>query len=54
VPVTVTVYDPTVDPLRVHVDVSVPLIFDGTHEVVIPVGEEAAARSTVPLKPPVV
>jgi len=51
--VTVTVYDPTVDPLRVHVDVWVPLILEGTHEVVIPAGEEAAVKATVPLKPPV-
>jgi hypothetical protein len=31
----------------------VPLIFEGTQEVVIPGGEEDAVRATVPVKPPV-
>src|SRR2546422_436041 len=53
VPVTVTVYDPGVDPPRVHVDVWVPLMPEGTHVTLIPAGEEVAVRSTVPVKPPV-
>src|SRR5881628_2281571 len=53
VPVTVTVYDPGVDPPRVHVDVWVPLMLVGTHVTPIPAGEEVAVRSTVPVKPPV-
>src|SRR5439155_416011 len=53
VPVTVTVYDPGVDPPRVHVDVWVPLMPEGTHVTLIPAGEEVAVRTTVPVKPPV-
>jgi hypothetical protein len=53
VPVTVTVYDPGVVPLIVHVEVWVPLILDGRQEVVTPAGEEASASDTVPVKPPV-
>src|SRR5712691_645986 len=53
VPVTVTVYDPGMVPLIVHVDVWVPLMLDGRQEVVTPAGEEAAASDTVPVKPPV-
>src|SRR2546430_3123718 len=36
----------------VHVDVWVPLMLAGTHEVVNPAGD-AAVRETAPLKPPV-
>src|SRR2546430_17277496 len=52
VPVTVTVYDPGVDPPRVHVDVWVPLMPEGTHVTLIPAGEEVAGRPTGPGKPP--
>ena len=53
VPVTMTVYEPGVDPLIVHVDVWVPLMLTGTHEVVNPAGVDPAVRETAPLKPPV-
>src|SRR2546427_1181328 len=53
VPVTMTVYEPGVDPLIVHVDVWVPLMLTGTHEVVNPAGVDPAVRETTPLKPPV-
>src|SRR2546427_115275 len=52
VPVTMTVYEPGVDPLIVHVDVWVPLMLTGTHEVVNPAGVAPAVRETTPLKPP--
>jgi len=52
-PVIVAVYDPTVEPLRVHVDVWLPAMLDGAQETVSPVGEDAVVRSTVPVKPPV-
>src|SRR5256712_9673465 len=52
VPVTMTVYEPGVDPLIVLADVWVPLMLAGTHEVVNPAGD-AARRETAPLKPPV-
>ena len=53
VPVTMTVYEPGVEPLVVHVDVWVPLMLTGTHEVVNPAGVDAAVRETAPLKLPV-
>jgi len=53
VPVTVTVYDPSVELASVQVDVWLPLMLEGTHETLIPAGAEVAVRSTVPLKPPV-
>ncbi|HWM53285.1 MAG TPA: hypothetical protein VNP71_09010, partial [Thermoplasmata archaeon] len=52
VPVIVTAYEPALVPVKVHVDVCVPLMLTGTHEVVAPTGTETAARSTVPVKPP--
>jgi len=51
--VTVTVYDPVVELLRVHVDVSLPLMLEGAQDAATPEGEEAAVRATAPLKPPV-
>src|SRR5438445_4569926 len=53
VPVTMTVYEPGVDPLIVHVDVWVPPKLGGTQEVVTPAGVDAVVRETSPLKPPV-
>jgi len=53
VPVTVTVYDPGVELLSVHVDVSLPLILEGAQDAATPEGEEAAASATAPLKPSV-
>jgi len=53
VPVIVTAYDPTEDPLRVHTDVWLPAMLVGAQEMVSPVGEDAVVRSTVPTKPPV-
>jgi hypothetical protein len=53
VPVIVTAYDPTEDPPTVHVDVPLPVMFDGSQETVSPEGEDAVVRSTVPTKPPV-
>ena len=53
VPVAVTMYDPGVELANVHVDVRLPLIFEGSHEVVTPAGTDTALSATVPLKPPV-
>ena len=52
VPVTTTEYDPGVVPVIGQVDVWVPLMLDGTQDVEIPAGEEAAASATTPVKPP--
>ena len=52
-PVIVAVYDPTVGPLKVHVDVSLPAMLGGAQETVSPAGEEAVVSSTFPVKPPV-
>jgi len=52
VPVTVTVKDPPVEPLRVHVEVWLPEMLDGLHDVETPDGDEEVVRSTVPVKPP--
>ena len=52
VPVAVTMYDPGVELANVHVDVRVPLIFEGAHEVATPAGTDTAVSATVPLKPP--
>src|SRR2546427_3068890 len=53
VPVAVMMYDPGVELANVHVDVRLPLIFKGAHEVVTPAGADTAMSATVPLKPPV-
>ena len=53
VPVTVTEYDPAVVPVRVHVEVWVPLIVEGEQLPVTTAGEEAVVSATVPVKPPV-
>jgi len=53
VPVTVTEYDPAVVPVRVHVEVWVPLIAEGEQPPVTPAGEEAVVSATLPMKPPV-
>src|SRR5438132_1144969 len=53
VPVTVTAYDPAVELASVHIDLRLPLIFKGVHEVVTPAGADAAVSATVPLKLPV-
>jgi hypothetical protein len=53
VPVTVTVYDPAAEEVRVHVDVWAPLMLEGAQVVVTPDGLEEAESPTVPLKPPV-
>src|SRR2546427_620504 len=53
VPVAVMMYDPGVELANVHVDVRLPLIFEGSHDVVTPAGTDNAVRATVPLKPPV-
>jgi hypothetical protein len=53
VPVTVTVYEPAADEVSVHVDVCVPLMLVGEHDVVTPAGLDEAPRVTVPRKPPV-
>src|SRR3989442_9417550 len=53
VPVTVTVYDPGVELLSVHVDVTLPLMLERAHAAATPEGVEAAASATAPLKPPV-
>src|SRR3989475_11843535 len=49
VPVTMTVYEPGVDPLVVHVDVWVPLMLTGTHEVVNPAGVDPAVGEASPV-----
>src|SRR2546428_1336106 len=51
VPVIVTVYVPEFVPLRVQVDVWVPLMLDGAHDVVTPAGAEDAVSATVPVNP---
>jgi len=53
VPVAVTMYVPGVELASVHVDVWLPLIFEGAQEVVTPAGTDTAVSATVPLKPPV-
>jgi hypothetical protein len=53
VPVTVMVYDPAADEVRVQVEVWVPLMLEGEQVVVTPDGLEEAASETVPAKPPV-
>src|SRR2546422_4893773 len=53
VPVAVTMYDPGVELANVHVDVRLPLMFEGSHDVVTPGGTDNAVSATVPLKPPV-
>jgi len=53
VPVTVTVYDPGVEPLSVHVEVWPPLMLEGAHAAATPEGEEAVVSATAPLKPSV-
>jgi len=53
VPVIVTVYVPAFVPLSVQIDVWVPLMLDGAHDVVTPAGAEDAVSATVPVNPPV-
>lgn len=53
VPVTVTVYDPVVVPVNVQVDDWLPLMDDGEQEPLTPMGADATASATVPVKPPV-
>src|SRR5207249_2003465 len=53
VPVAVMMYDPGVELANVHVDVRLPLMFEGSHDVVTPGGTDNAVSATVPLKPPV-
>jgi hypothetical protein len=52
VPVTVTAYEPAADDVSVQVDVCVPLMLVGEHDVVTPAGFDEAERATVPVKPP--
>ena len=52
-PVTVTEYEPAVVPVRVHVEVWVPLIVEGEQPPVTPDGEEPVVSATLPAKPPV-
>lgn len=52
-PVIVTVYDPAVVPMKVHVDVPLPLMLSGEHDTERPAGEELADNVTLPVKPPV-
>src|SRR5438093_12893270 len=47
VPVAVMMYDPGVELASVHVDVRLPLIFEGSHDVVTPAGTDNAVRATV-------
>jgi len=53
VPEIVTTYVPALFAVSVHVEVSLPVRLDGTHEVVTPVGTETAVKLTVLAKPPV-
>jgi len=53
VPVTRAVYDPGVVPPIMHVEVSDPVMLDGTHDIASPAGDETAMSETVPAKPPV-
>src|SRR2546422_2810764 len=53
VPVTVTVYDPAVAPVIVHVEDWLPLTDNGEQEPVTPVGIEVMVSATLPVKPPV-
>src|SRR3989442_8996425 len=48
VPVTMTVYEPGVDPLILHVDVWVPLLLTRTHEVINPAGGAARVGESTP------
>src|SRR3989442_12784352 len=52
-PVTVTVYEPAVVPVRLHVDGWLPLTVEGEQEPVTPAGPEAIVSATLPVKPPV-
>ena len=52
-PVTVTAYDPAVVPVKVHVEVWLPLTVEGEQEPVTPAGAEAIVSATLPVKPPV-
>jgi hypothetical protein len=52
VPVTETVCEPAADDVSVQVDVCVPLMLVGEHDVVTPAGFDEAVRATVPTKPP--
>src|SRR5206468_3127291 len=53
VPEIVTAYVPALFAVSVHVEVPFPVRLDGSHEVVTPVGTDAAVKLTVPAKPPV-
>src|SRR5436189_284910 len=53
VPVIVTAYVPVLFAVSVQVEVPFPVRLDGTHEVVMPEGTDAAVKLTVPAKPPV-
>jgi len=53
VPEIVTAYVPALFAVSVHVEVPFPVRLDGAHEVVTPVGTDAAVKLTVPAKPPV-
>jgi len=53
VPEIVTAYVPALFAVSVQVEVPFPLRLEGTHEVVIPVGTDAAVKLMVSAKPPV-
>ena len=53
VPEIVTAYVPVLFAVSVQVEVPFPVRLDGTHEVVMPEGTDAAVKLTGPAKPPI-
>jgi hypothetical protein len=48
-----TVYDPAVVLVRVHIELWLPLRVDGEHDEVSPAGEDDVVSATAPVNPPV-